>query len=64
VDQNLQSSHNRDPRYYTIVSADARAAYVFPVGSAQLAAAQGKMVHSRQNYRRFTFDNYTIFQPV
>jgi len=43
VDNNLQPSHNRDTRYYAIVSADPRSAYVFPLNSGQLPAVQQKV---------------------
>jgi len=63
VDGNLQPSHNRDAQYYPIVSSDLRSAYVFPLGSSQLLAAQ-KKAEGKQHYQRFNFDGYVIYIPV
>jgi hypothetical protein len=74
VDGNLQPSHNRDAQYYTIVNSDPHSAYVFPIGSSQLLAAQKKVegkggtvrspAGAYQHYQRFNFDGYTIYIPL
>ncbi len=61
LDSNLQPTHNRAPRYFAIVQADRSAAYVFPMGSSQLAAFERKMTQA--SYRRYTFDGYIVYQP-
>ena len=63
VNGGLHASHNRDPRYYTIVSHDPRAAYVFPIHS-QLAAVTLKVKQHPENFRRYIFDGYIVYQPV
>ena len=74
VDNNLQPSHNRDTRYYAIVHADPRSAYVFPQNSSQLPAVEqrvggqvvGRGVASNELYagrvwRRLLVDGYVVY---
>ncbi len=65
VDNNLQPSHNRAPRYYDIVHADPHSAYVFPVGIGQLPAVYRKVQQAGpEAYRRYEFDGYIVYVPV
>lgn len=71
VDSNLQPSHNRDAHYYTLVSNDPHAAYVFPIGSSQLTTVENR--HNKKGRinpllhtlypRTFNFDGYVVYQP-
>jgi hypothetical protein len=45
------------------VSHDPRAAYVFPIHS-QLAAVTLKVKQHPENFRRYIFDGYIVYQPV
>ncbi len=71
VDENLQPTHNRYSRYYTIVSNDPHTAYVFLLGSSQLATVEkrhsDKASVSTSLYipynRQFSVDGYEVFQP-
>jgi hypothetical protein len=62
VDNNLQPSHNRDPRYIPAVQDDPNAAYVFPLHAVQLAAVEHKVALKPNQYRYFVFDGYVIYQ--
>jgi hypothetical protein len=62
VDNNLQPSHNRDPRYIPAVQDDPNAAYVFPLHAVQLAAVEHKEALKPNQYRYFVFDGYVIYQ--
>jgi hypothetical protein len=63
VDNNLQPSHNRDPRYIPGVQDDPHAAYVFPLHAAQLAAVEHMVALAPNQYQYFVFDGYVIYQP-
>jgi hypothetical protein len=63
LDENLQPTHNRAPRYYAIVSADPHAAYVFRMDN-QLPSLEHKLQAKGLTYRRYVFDGYVVFQPV
>ncbi len=60
---NLQPSHNRDPRYFSIVSSDPHAAYVYPIHG-QMAAVEHKVQQSNGHYQRYEFDGYIVYQPI
>ena len=68
VDENLQPTHNRDSHYYTIVSSDPHTAYVFLLGSSQLATVE-KRYSNKGNvsvptlYPRLKVDGYEVYQP-
>lgn len=66
LDSNLQPSHNRDPRYITIVSSDPHAAYVFPPSMAQpqLATLRSKIAKAPGKYHHYSFDGYEVYQPA
>jgi hypothetical protein len=64
---NLQPTHNRYYNYYTVVNADPHSAYVFPFDSLDKHMASlilKKISISNQNFRRFVFDGYVVYQPV
>lgn len=66
VDGNLQPSHNRDSYYYTVVSRDPHAAYVFPLGRSELTTAENRYSKKgslQAHARRFSFDGYAVYQP-
>jgi hypothetical protein len=63
LDENLQPTHNRAPRYYAIVSADPHTAYVFRMDN-QLPSLERKLQAKGLTYRRYVFDGYAVFQPV
>jgi len=62
LDTTLQPSHNRTPGYWNIVHADPQAAYVFSVGSPQVALLDKKLAPSR--YKRLVMDGYVVWQPT
>jgi hypothetical protein len=66
VDANLQPTHNRDPRYATLVSNDPHAAYVFPVSmaQAQISALAHKVAQAPTKYSRYSFDGYIVVVPA
>lgn len=64
VDDQLQDSRTRPPRYYSIIKADPRSAFIFPIGSAQASAVAIQAATSTSHYRRFFFEGYVIYQPV
>jgi hypothetical protein len=63
VDANLQPTHNREARYYQIVSQDKSAAYAFLPSEMPPALAQ-LIVHNRAGYRHFVFQGYDVYQPI
>jgi 4-amino-4-deoxy-L-arabinose transferase-like glycosyltransferase len=65
VDNNLQPSHNRDPHYYAIVSADPHAAYVFTPTSGQLQMLEQRLQASGtiNMYRRYVIEGYVVYEP-
>jgi hypothetical protein len=63
IDGELQPSHNRDQRYYAIVSHDPHSAYVFAADN-QIPAMLRKVTQEGARYQRFVFDGYIIYQPV
>ncbi len=64
LDDNLQSSHNRTPGYWDSVHADSRAAYVFPLGTPQVALLDKRMATLKQKYRRSMMDGYIVWEPI
>jgi len=62
IDGNLQPSHNRDTRYYDIVSADPHAAYVF-AADGQMQSVVEKVTQPGARYKRYDFEGYIIYQP-
>ena len=58
----LQPSHNRTPGYWEIVHADPHAAYVFSIGSPQVALLDKKLKASK--YERSTMDGYVVWMPI
>lgn len=63
VDANLQPTHNREPRYYRIVSQDKSAAYAF-LPNEMPPALVHLIAHNRANYRHFVFQGYNVYQPI
>ena len=64
LDTNLQPSHNRTPGYWDIVHSDFHAAYVFSIGSPQVALLDKKLAMSRQKYERSVMDGYVVWMPL
>jgi hypothetical protein len=64
LDEQLQPGYDRYLPYRSIVRADPRASYVFPVNSPQANAFAQKAVVSGEQYQHFTFDNYVVYQPT
>ena len=64
LDPNLQPSHNRTPNYWNIVHADTHAAYVFSLGSPQVALLDKKLATSQQKYARDIMDGYVVWMPT
>ncbi len=58
----LQPSHNRTPNYWNIVHADPHAAYVFSLGSPQVALLDKKLATAK--YERSVMDGYVVWMPV
>jgi hypothetical protein len=63
INNQLGPSHNRDPRYYTLVSEDPYAAYVFQTGSLLPTELQG-IANDPSYYRQFQFEGYTVYLPI
>ena len=64
LDTNLQASHNRTPGYWDIVHADPQAAYVFSIGSSQVALLDKKLATARLKYQRSILDGYVVWMPT
>lgn len=64
VNDRLQDTGTRPPRYYSIVRADPHSVIMFPVGSAQASTIAKRVALSAGSYRRFVFDGYVVYQPV
>lgn len=64
LDEHLAPGQNRYLAYYGIVAADPRAAYTFPIHSAQAAAFAAHAAESPGRYRQLTFDGYVVYLPV
>jgi hypothetical protein len=64
INNQLGPSHNRDPRYYALVSEDPRAAYVFPTGTVLPYALQDIITNGASYYRHFEFEGYSVYQPI
>jgi hypothetical protein len=67
IDNNLQPTHNRSNQYYTIVNADPHSAYVYPLdllNKDRTSIIIKKSNILSENYRRFEFDGYVVYQPV
>lgn len=62
VDEQLQPGLDRYLPYRTIVQADPHPAYVFPTTSPQATAFASKVAQSGEQYRRFVFDGYVVYQ--
>jgi hypothetical protein len=62
--EQLQPGQDRYQPYHDIVKADARAAYVFPLGSPQATTFE-KYLASQKNdqWQRYVFDGYVIYLP-
>jgi len=63
INGQLQPSHNRDPRYYNVVSADPHAAYVYPEDY-QIPEILRKLSQANPPYQRYDFDGYKVYQPA
>jgi hypothetical protein len=63
VDERLQPGVNRYPPYTAIVKADAHAAWIFPVNSAQVSAFTQKAGKSSNAYISSVRDGYVIYLP-
>jgi hypothetical protein len=67
IDNNLQPSHNRYFQYYTIVKADSHSAYVYPLdllNKDRTSIIIKKSNILNENYRRYEFDGYVVYQPA
>ena len=62
VNSSLQPSHNRDTRYYTLVSADPHSAYVFPNVGTQFTAPQTST--RTITWKKFVLDGYVVYVPT
>lgn len=71
VTGSLTPSHNRDSRYYDVVSVDPTSAYAFPIntgyhapaGSNRIPVVEQKLQAAGMHYRRFVQDGYIIYLP-
>jgi len=63
VDMKLKAGLNRYLPYHAIVSADANASYMFPLGSDLAQAAVKSALLSSQHYHQFVLDGYVIYEP-
>lgn len=62
VNNSLQPSHNRDTRYYTLVSADPHSAYVFPNVGTPFTAPQTST--RTTTWKKFVLDGYIVYVPT
>ncbi len=67
IDNNLRPSHNRYFQYYTTVKADSHSAYVYPLDLLNKDMTSIIIIKSNilsENYRRYEFDGYVVYQPT
>jgi 4-amino-4-deoxy-L-arabinose transferase-like glycosyltransferase len=66
LDNNLRPTHNRDTGFYSIVSGDPHAAYVFPSDSPQRRSIEKKLAQAGtiNQYAQFTVAGYVIYKPM
>ena len=67
LDNNLQPTHNRYSQYYTIVKANSYSAYVYPLDLLNKDKTSIMIEKSNilnENYRRYEFDGYVVYQPA
>jgi hypothetical protein len=63
INNQLGPSHNRDPRYYALVSYDPHAAYIYQTGGLLPTELQG-IANDPSYYRQLQFDGYTVYVPI
>lgn len=58
------SSPDRYRPYISMVKADPRAVYVFPINSSLVTTFASQIAHSGKHYHQFILDGYIVYQPI
>jgi hypothetical protein len=64
VTNHIEPGYNRYPPYYTVVTKDPHAFYVFPLGSSHAFHFARIIAFKHQHFQRFIFDGYIVYKPV
>jgi len=64
VTNHIEPGFNRYKPYYTIVTKDPHASFVFPLGSSPAFHFPRIMAFYHQHFRRYIFDGYVVYQPM
>jgi hypothetical protein len=64
LDEYLNTGYERYLPNKIIVTSDPKSSYTFPLNIPQAQAITNRMAHSRQQYHRYIFDGYVVYQPM
>jgi len=64
LDEHLNTGYERYQPNKIIVTSDPKSSYTFPLNISQAQAMANRVAHSSQQYRRYFFDGYVLYQPV
>jgi hypothetical protein len=64
VTNHIEPGYNRYEPYYTAVTNDPHAFYVFPIGSSPAFHFARIIAFKHQHFQRFIFDGYIVFKPA
>ncbi len=67
INENLQKGYTRGDQYFTTVSHDPQASYLFPLELSNahiVMAAEQRFQREKRTYRRFVIEDYVVIQPL
>ncbi len=64
LDDYLNTGYERYQPNKIIVTSDPKSSYTFPLNIPQAKAIANRVAHSSQQYHRYFFDGYVLYQPV
>lgn len=64
VTNHIEYGYNRYEPYWSIVTKDPHAFYIFQLGSSPAFHFPGVMASKHQHFRRYIFDGYVVYQPI
>src|SRR5438270_1721764 len=64
VTNHIEYGYNRYEPYWSIVTKDPHAFYIFPLGSSPAFHFPRIMAFKHQHFRRYIFDGYVVYQPI
>jgi 4-amino-4-deoxy-L-arabinose transferase-like glycosyltransferase len=64
VTNHIEPGYNRYQPYYTVVTKDPHAFYVFPLGSSPAFHFARIIAFKHQHFQRFIFDGYIVYKPA